>query len=435
MSEKKELIKKLEAIWILHNKALSIKQKMEDFVPEDHYERKVEVPEFPLRVNNEYDEGVLKILVDDVEHTADDAMEHMSKCYDTAYHPKKPVEPVEKKRPEPEKALTNEYKQKKGCLPLVAGFVAACSLLSGSLFYGDIATKIINIVIIAVCVVVILLFHRKKRELEAADQEAHKRAVDNYELEAKVEKEKYEQDLKEYQSLVNSHKLAKADFLEEYAKWREVYLESLEEESEIEDKLEADRVAAVEKINDEEFVPILNELSELNDLVTTNYLPALDVIIDLLKSGRADDLKEAINLYEDMLYRERQLQLQREQEEQRRYEEEQRRADEERRYQEEMRFREEQERQRQREEERREREAERRHREELKQREQQERDRAIAERERIRKEEYKEHMNRIDQEKKQRSAGQAQCFACLNAGRCNMQVHNNAPNCTGFRPR
>lgn len=406
MSEKKELIKKLEAIWILHNKALSIKQKMEDFVPEDHYERKVEVPEFPLRVNNEYDEGVLKILVDDVEHTADDAMEHMSKCYDTAYHPKKPVEPVEKKRPEPEKALTNEYKQKKGCLPLVAGFVAACSLLSGSLFYGDIATKIINIVIIAVCVVVILLFHRKKRELEAADQEAHKRAVDNYELEAKVEKEKYEQDLKEYQSLVNSHKLAKADFLEEYAKWREVYLESLEEESEIEDKLEADRVAAVEKINDEEFVPILNELSELNDLVTTNYLPALDVIIDLLKSGRADDLKEAINLYEDMLYRERQLQLQREQE-----------------------------RQRQREEERREREAERRHREELKQREQQERDRAIAERERIRKEEYKEHMNRIDQEQKQRSAGQAQCRACLNAGRCNMQVHNNALNCTGFRPR
>ena len=224
-------------------------------------------------------------------------------------------------------------------------------------------------------------------------------------------------------------------FLEEYKAWREIYIKRVKEEAKIEKQLAADRKAAVEKIYQERYIPAEAALSAENDLVSEDYLPVLNVLIDLLRSGRADGLKEAINLYEELVYRERQLQLQREQEEQRRYEEQQRREDEERRYREDMKFRQEQEYQRQREEQQRRSDEERRHREDMRAREAQERSRQLAEKERIRKEEYRAHMDKIEQERKQRNAGQAQCRACAHAGRCNISIHNNAPTCTGFTPR
>lgn len=289
--------------------------------------------------------------------------------------------------------------------------------------------------IMAACVVAVLFFRKKYKSAQQADEEVTKVMIKNYAESKQEAEEKYEEDMNIYQTERAAYILSKSDFLEEYTAWREVYLEHLREEAEIEEKLEADRIAGVNRIYEEQYVPAQKKLEESNDLITEKYLPVLHIIIELIKSGRADDLKEAVNLYEELVYRERQLQLQREQEEQRRYEEEQRRQDEERRHREEMEFREEQEHQRQREEEQRRSDEERRYREETRAREAEARSRELQEKERIRKEQYKEHMNRVEQEQAQRNAAQKQCRACAHAGRCNMMAYNKTPTCTGFTPR
>ncbi len=433
MSHKKsELIAKLEKISFLHHKALSIKHKMANFVPEDNYERKSIVPVFPGEYEDEEDREDLECSVD---HEDEDAIEQMTEEFDSRYCPREPGKPDFGRKPGLDTPLTNEYKKKKGWIPLVAGFVVVCSLISGGLFSGDALTIILNLVVIAACGVAVFFFFKRIKELTAADEEVTKASIAGYEQRNKEKEQKYEQDMKEYQSLMTSYKLSRADFIEAYTSWRNLYLESQNEEKQIAAKLEADRVAAVAKIEEEEFTPALQELAEISDIITPEYLPAIDIIIDLLKSGRADDFKEAINLYEDMVYRERQLQLQREQEERRRYEEEQRRRDEERRHQEEMKFREDQERRRRREEERRLRDEENRAREEARAREREALRMKYDEKERIRKEEYKKHMNNLEQERKQSNLAQAQCRACAHAGRCNMMAYNKTPTCTGFTPR
>lgn len=405
---KEELLKKLEAISILHKKALNIKGKMVNFEPEDIYERKVVVPVFP----GEYeDEEEREDLEDAVDHTDDDAVEQMAEEFDSRYCPREPQKPDAGKRPDPTTTQADAYKQSKGCLPIVAGFVAVCSLISGGLFFGDFLTAVLNIIIIAACVVVVLAFLKKMNGLKEEDEKATQRALEQYEQKKQEQAKAYEQDMQAYQSDLNSYKLRKADFIDAYTKWREVYLASLKEEDEIEEKLEADRVAAVKKIEDEEFMPVLNDLAELNDLITTDYLPALDTIIDLLRSGRADDLKEAINLYEDLVYRERQLQLEREKEEQRRYEEQMRREDEERR-----------------------------HREGMAQREEMERQRIREERERQQREDERqarEDRERADRERKAENEAKAEasrrCHWCKKYHSCSLRVKPPL-NCSAFDP-
>lgn len=401
---KNELIKKLEAISVLHKKALSVKSEMDNFEPEDNYERKIIVPVFPGDYENEEDREYLE---ESIDHENEDAVEQISEVFDDCYLPKEPSKPNYGTRPENDSAHSNALKQKQGCLPIVAGFIAVCSLVSGGLFSGDSGTMIMNIVILIACVVAGIYFYLNLGKAKKTDEEATITKIESYEKEKKEKADKYNQDMIEYQTSLDSYKLQRADFIDEYTNWRKVYLESLNEEAEIEEKLEADRIAAVKKIEAEEFMPLLRDMAELNDLVATDYLPALDIIIDLLKSGRADDLKEAINLYEDIVYRERQLQLQREQEEQRRYEEECRRADEERRHREEMEFREEQERQR-------------RYDEELRQR---------KEDERLAKE--KEERKKADELAKREA--KSRCHWCTNYHNCSIR-HNPPLNCTGFRP-
>lgn len=410
---KEELIKKLEAISILHDRALSIKRKMNNFEPDDNYERKVKVLEFPLEIKNEYDEGVLDIIENEIDHTPDDAVEYMARCYDKAYQPEQPAEPKLAKQPAKDTSRTDEYTKKMGCMPIVAGFVVICSLISGGLFSGETLTIVLNLIIIVACVIVALSFFKKKKELVKEDEEATKIAIKEYE-QTKIElQEKHKKDMEAYQNDINSYKLRKADFLEEYAKWREVYLESLKEEEEIEEQLEKDRQAAVEKINNEEFMPVLNDLVELNDLVTEEYLPALDVIIDLLRSGRADDLKEAINLYEDIVYRERQLQLEREKEAQRQREEAMRREAEERHHAAQMAMQKEQLAMQ-----------EEQARKQLQLQEQQHRDAMKMQADRLKQEEAAAKASR-----------QKRCVWCAHKSTCRQQYYEGAYNCTGFTPK
>lgn len=430
ISSKHELIKKLETISDLRDKALLIKNKMINFIPVDAYERVIKVPVFP----GEYEDNEeCEVLEGAVEHEDEDALEQMAEVYDRLYCPKEPCKPDIGSRPAHDTPLTNEYKKKRAPIVFVVGFIAICSLISGGLFSGDFLTIIINIVILAVCGFVILSFYKKINELKIADEEVTKLSIEGYECNKKEKEQKYEKDIREYKTLMNSYKLLKADFLEEYAKWRGLYLKSVEEEAEIEEKLEADRVAMVKKIEDEEFIPALNELAEFNNLITNEYLPAIDVIIDLLKSGRADNLKEAINLYEDIVYRERQLQLQREQEEQRRYEEELRRQDEERRYQEEKQFREHQEWERKQEAKERARAEEQRHREEMAQRERQERDRRYEEDKKRQEQRRRDERAELERKYKEDTATNRQCNTCKLCGNCSMAFRR--PNCASYKPR
>ena len=424
---KNELLVKLETISILHEKALSIKRKMNNFMPEDNYERKVVVPIFPGDYENDEERENLESAV---EHEDKDAIEQMGQKYDFCYAPKKPAEPVIKDFEFPSEAASKEKQNKYGCFSYIAAAVSGFFLLS--LLLGTADGAVAAIVIIAVIAALVFAFFRYKikTEKDASDKQKAE-ALAQYNLRKNQLWSEHHEKIKVYEGECEAYKSVRQKFMNKYADWRSIYLESLKEEAQIEEKLEADRVEAVKKIEDEEFMPVLNDLDELNDLITTDYLPAIDTIIDLLKSNRADDLKEAINLYEDIVYREKQLQLQREQEEQRRYEEELRRQDEERRYQEEIAFQREQERNRQREfEETQRREAERQKKEEL---ERYTREKRAAED--ARREQLKEAAKERDFKAKQNQAAKAQCRACAYAGRCNMSIHNVTPNCTGFRPR
>ncbi len=430
---KDELIQKLQEISKLCDNVLEIKDEIDSFVPQDNYPRKSVVPVFPGEYENEDERDELKTSVD---HTDDDAVDQMSEAYDDMYHPKKPTEP---QKPVYKGADTGKSKEKQRKLRIISNIglgVCIFFILGAIVGTSDtpevLPTMLIIAAIGAAAFVGGRFFGKKEKEVE-----------DKLEAEAKAEydrkieglNEQYKNIIKVYEDECNAYIPVRQAFLKKYADWRELYLDSLAEEEKISKLLEADRQAAIDKISEEKLVPAIAELEEKNDLISKDYLGAIDLIIDLLKSNRADNVKEAINVYEEMVYRERQLQLQREQEAQRRREEELRRQDEERRYQEEKQFREDQERQRRYEEEQRRRDEETRYREETRAREAEALRRENQEKERIRREQYKEHMNQLEQERKQRSAGQAQCRACINAGRCNMMIHNNAPTCTGFRPR
>lgn len=429
---KSELIAKLEKISFLHHKALSIKHKMANFVPEDNYERKVIVPAFPGEYKDEEDREILECAI---KHEDEDAIEQMAETYDEMYHPKMPSEPV---KPVYNGADTGKSKEKQRKLRLVSniGLGVAIFFLLGALVgtsgYSETLPTILIIAALGAAAFVGGRFLGKKEKEEVEDKlEAEARA--EYEKKLAILNEQYKKAVKIYEDECETYAPVRQDFLKKYADWRKIYLDSLAEEKKISELLAADRQAAVAKIENEEFTPALTELAEVNDILTTDYLPAVDIIIDLLKSGRADDLKEAINVYEDMVYRERQLQLQREQEEQRRYEEERRRQDEERRHREEMEFQREQEYNRQREEEKRRQDEERRYREERTLQEKQERNRQYEDNRRRQEERRREEKAELERKRQQDSATRRQCNTCALASHCSVAF--TRPNCASYKPR
>lgn len=430
MAGNNELLKKLEKIWDLYTVTLNIEEEMDNYEPEDNYKREVIVPVFPGEYNSAAERSDWE---EAIGHEKKDAVELIEMVYDRVYKPRQPEKPILGNPPGNDTPLADEHKKKRGFIPLVAGFVAICSLISGGLFLGDLVTLIANIVILIACGAGMLWFFIKYKSVKAADEEVTRMAVSSYETEKKEKEEKYKQAIKEYQDKLVHFEQAKTTFINEYIAWRDIYIKHLSEEATIEEELEKDRLAGVNRIYKEKYIPAKNNLDKVNDLISEDYLPVLDKIVSLIKSGRADGLKEAINLYEEIEYRERQLEIQREMEEQRQYEEELRRQDEERRYQQEMRFREEQERQRKYEEERREREAERRHKEELALRERQEQERQFEERKRMEQEKRKQDREELSRKKDEERATFRQCNTCALTGHCSMAFRRS--NCASYRPR
>lgn len=402
--QKSELLKKLEKISSLYNKKLLIMDEMDGYTPEDNYERKVVVPPFPGGDANNY-------LRYSVAHEKELAIEKMEEKYDTAYRPREPKQPKLSERPSFYNDERDKIFKKYGYRRLICLVAGIMSLLT---VFAD-GVSLPYLIVIGVCGY--FFFNIQKKISQAKENDAAKlqEMQKVYDEEVMRKNKEHEDELKKHENKLISYNAEKEKFLSEYESWREIYIQHLEEEEEIKKKLENDTDIGINKIYEESYLPAVKELNDFNDLVTEEYLDELYTIINLLKAGRADTLKEAINLHEDILYKERKLQLQMEIEEQRQYEEELRREDEERRYQEQMDFQREKELNRKHEAEQQLKLTEKHHKEQMTMLESQ------------------AHEEKLRYEKDRQS--QKRCVFCAHALTCRQQYHDGAYNCTGFTPK
>lgn len=431
--DKNSLIEKLETISDLWDKGVGIKTKMDSFVPEDNYERKIIVPNFPEMTKSDTENCRLI----NFDHTSEDAVETIRNLHKVSFAPKEPQKPKIKDFKAPDEPLEEKNKLSIYRCVKIVGIAVAIFFALGffiTLFDKDNAQTLPVIIILSLIGVAAYFFSKYQiKKITDAQKVRTNDALSAYNQQKDKVMASYNEEMKEFKESTKSYEAELDDFMQEYDAWRKVYLEHISEEADIAQKLERDRIAAIEKIKREEFTPILNKLIDVNDIIPDNYVPNVSIIADLIKNGRADSVKEAINLYEEIAYRERQLQLQREQEAQRQREEELRREAEERHHYEEMQFLKNQESQRRLEEEQRRQDSERRHREEMAQRDQQERTRQYEERRQ--KEAEVRRANKVEANRKHEEhiAMQRQCNTCANVVNCSMAFKR--PNCASYRPR
>ena len=408
---KNELIGKLEKILSLYKTTVAIRSEMDEFVPDDHYPREIIVPAFPGDFQTDEERMV---WTDHLDHTGADALEVAEQAHRRFYGPKEPEKPKIKGFEKPvNRELRIKQSKFNGLSQLFAGiaiFFFLGTLLNLNDEYSVLPTLII-ITLLAAAAFLLFGYMVKKLKAEEAKKEAEALAAYNRQKEeimaehAKKMKV-YEGECAEYEDTLKS-------FLEDYRAWREIFIQSVKEEAQIAGKLEADRKSAVEKIYEERYLPAEAALNECNDLVSEEYLPNLKVIIDLMKSKRADDLKEAINLYEELVYRERQLEQERQAEENRQREAQQQMQMQAQQHAEQMKFQQAQERQRKYEAQ-----------QQLRMQEQQHKD------------EMKMQEARLKQEAAAAKASrQKRCDWCAHKLTCKQQYYDGAYNCTGFTPR
>lgn len=399
--DKSELKERLIEISSLYAKTLPIKRKMELFKPKDVYERSVALPPFPGD----------KILMNDVAHEFNWAIESMRINHSKLYAPKKPEEPkIEKFRePGPTKEESEILDHNNSLFVLGIFTTIILSLFSAIACLLMFLSKesLLAILLVAalplVGIFLIILSKYKNKKFRAYLKKKKEKALADYNFDKELLIAGYNKAVTEYEDALKAYNASLEDFLEKYKAWREIYLKKVEEEKKISALLVNDRKAGIEKIREEELNPIEDQLLELsNDVLSYKYWSVAWDIYKLIENGRADDVKEAINVYEEIQYRERQLQLQIEQDEQRQREEMLRRQDEERRHREGI----EMERNRQYEE-RRMREVQ------------------------LREEQFKERQRREQEARDTRMQIHRQCSSCALSRECRLR----RPNCASYKPR
>lgn len=405
-----ELIGKLEKISGLYKATVAIQSEMDEFVPEDHYKREVIVPAFPGDFQTEEERAV---WTDRLDHTGAEAPEVAEQAHRKFYGPKKPEKPKIKEFEKPENRELQKKQAKFGNLSKLSAGVAIFFFLGTLLNLNDEYSVLPTLIIITVLAAAAFLFFGymvKKLKAEEAKKEAEALAAYNRQKEEIMAE--YAKKMKVYEGECAEYEVTLKSFLEDYLAWREIFIQSVKEEAQIAEKLEADRKAAVEKIYEEQYLPAEAALNECNDLVSEEYLPNLKVIIDLLKSKRADNLKEAINLYEDIVYRERQLEQERQAEENRQREAQQQMQMQAQQHAEQMKFQQEQERQRK-----------------------YEAEQQLRMQEQHHKDEMKKQEERLRQEKEAfKASRQKRCDNCIHKSNCRVRFTEGAYNCAGFRP-
>lgn len=423
---KDQLIERLGEISSRYDEVVAIREKMDRLVLDDNYQRKVILPDFPKK-----DCPINKSLIKTIDHTSpESATKNVQAIYEKEITPpKKPQEPKKEvfKAPSKPSAI--------GGLKALAGFAlavciffllgSACSNVSETTAWTIPIMYIIAgiaLVVSGVSLVISLIAQSDSLKKE-------KIAHDEFDREQEAILDKYNEQLSRYEDELEKYKQGERAFLNEYLEWREIYLEHLDEEKQIKALMEEDKQKARREIEANELLPALALLHEENDLVADEYLSAISQIKALIQNGRADSLKEAINLYEELLYKERQLTLMKEQEEQRQRQEEIRRQEEQQRHNEEMMLLRAQEYQRQLEESYRRQEQERRHREEMERLEQQE----LARQRKEKSEEARRQHDATAAMYAENRALHRQCNSCANMSHCSMAFRR--PNCASYKPK
>ena len=426
---KNELIDKLNLIAECYDESCAVRERIKSIVPEDNYQRNVVVPEFPDVDGNLTSKHLLKSTI---EHKSEDVIKSAKLAYKSVCPlPKEPRAQEKETFKKPSKpVLLTTFSSL-----TIVGVIISLFFFAGSIFsLGSISPEtlwtipviialglffaFLSAIFLMAFFVVLIINTIKVRHAQAKFNE-----------EQKSKEEMYKEQLSQYQEELDAYKEKEQAFLNKYLAWREVYLEHLDEEARISAQLEIDKKALMNEMEERELAPVLAKLNEVNDLTSEEYLPVVGKLASFIQSGRADNLKEAINLYEENLYKERQLQLEREKEERRQYEELLRLAAEQSRHEEQMRLLQEQEAQRQAEERYRRQEEERRHREEMELLEKQESNRQAEAR---REEARRQHDESIAMYR-ERNATQRQCNSCANVGRC--RVAFQRANCASFVPK
>lgn len=406
---KNELLDKLENISDMYHKVNRIKYEIACVEVEDNYERKVEVPDFLTDDSSEIERNAWVYCHARPED--DNFLERLAASYDE-YAPEEPEMPEVPARDKPSNKA--EKARAFGCFPVIILFILILTWFED---YSKTFYVIMALLLVAFTVLAVFQILKGKHDDKKADELAQQK----YDNEKKRISDEHDKALLAHAARMEEFGRARDSFVDRARDWRKIYMEHYNEELEIEEKLEADKCAAQEKIVAESLAPACAELVNYNDILSDDYLPVIDELMNLLRSGRASDLKEAINLYEEIEFRERQLQLQREQEEQRR-------EDEERRHREDMYLREQQEKQRRA-------DAERHFREEQRFREQQEQNRQYEEKKRLEEERHRHEQDRKAAEKAAQSRGQRRCVGCASYSRCTIKHTDKAYNCPGFSPR
>ena len=387
-ADKNELIKKLKEINEAYREKQRIKARMDDPQVEDTYERKCKALKKPEKPDN---------------------MTEPIKPHIT------PMKPVSK-----EEFSKSEFKETVKYIKshILKGVLCIVLLLLSTVFLGmmysayNVVLAILHVIGFAVLTFLYVkpLIPCVKADIADNNRRKTDEAYRAYvaELEEKERKriEEAENKYAEEMRVYSAYKIEYDKYLKELDKYNKSLDEVDKEEKEIKQKIEEEKKKKAESIKQKEYIPASEELERLNDVISDDDLPDLGKLISLLEKGRADTLKEAFSVLEDMKYRE----------EQRRLAEERERQAEERRL-EELEYRE------------RERERER---EEM----QRERDRDEARRREMdEKREREEQERKWEEEKKKKQEledARQQCYTCTVQNCWNRNKYTNCPN---YKPK
>ena len=146
---KNALLTKLKEISSLYDDVLDVKTEMDEYAPEDNYERERVLPVFPGEYTSEEERNVWATSLD---HSLDDATEIVEAAHKNFYAPKKP-EPLKTREFQAPTKTSNFATDNKGCLTpiIIMGLV----FLLANAIVGD-GKDITCLVVVALCSIFIL---------------------------------------------------------------------------------------------------------------------------------------------------------------------------------------------------------------------------------------------------------------------------------------
>ena len=402
MNSSANLLIKLDQIIELYDEVHALTLKMDDIEVADQYPRSVVVPEFPGKYKSE---KLKNDVMRAINHEATNAEEIAYERYRNLCYPAKP-----------KKSKAIEYvkqdNEKHETIQRRFGFLYKVSLVGFAIFavnvlvnYKTLPNVIPVLSAIAAAfaalffVFLAAVFISKIMVLKKESQKQQSVAQKNEE-----NKKVYAQKLKEYNAAVSSFNAECESFAKEYAGWKAIYLEHLQEEKEIAQKLASNKKSLQDDFYAKNIAHLDKQLKEINDIVPNKYMDhhKLCALKNLITKDGISDMSLAIERYEE--HQEEIERLRRQH-----YQEMRRADEEERRHQEEMSFRKEQERQRKSEFEQHCRDEERRHQEKM-------------------------HFREEQARQERASRGEMRCGHCIYYSNCRTRRGSGAYNCPGFVP-